>query len=108
MFKVTPASLQTFIDTPNCVLEDRVQYTVIMVSDLNCLKYFCAFWYCNHQVHRHFLITLHMKVRMVGRCGGIGSSLAWLLTYFHQHSERRYSVYYPARIAGFFITVVSG
>jgi hypothetical protein len=46
MFKVSPASLQTFIDTPNCVLEDRVQYTltltpsvipnsnyVIMVSD---------------------------------------------------------------------------
>jgi hypothetical protein len=27
MFKVSPASLQTFIDTPNCVLEDRVQYT---------------------------------------------------------------------------------
>jgi hypothetical protein len=26
MFKVSPASLQTFIDTPNCVLEDRVQY----------------------------------------------------------------------------------
>jgi hypothetical protein len=23
MFKVSPASLQTFIDTPNCVLEDR-------------------------------------------------------------------------------------
>jgi hypothetical protein len=23
--KVTPASLQTFIDTPKCVLEDRVQ-----------------------------------------------------------------------------------
>jgi hypothetical protein len=35
MFKVSPASLQTFIDTPNCVLEDRVQYTnhVIIVSD---------------------------------------------------------------------------
>jgi hypothetical protein len=35
MFKVSPASLKTFIDTPNCVLQDRVQYTiyVIMVSD---------------------------------------------------------------------------
>jgi hypothetical protein len=46
MFKVSPASLQTFIDTPNCVLKDRVQYRltltpsvtpnsnyVIMVSD---------------------------------------------------------------------------
>jgi hypothetical protein len=27
MFKVSPASLQTFIDTPNCVLKDRVQYS---------------------------------------------------------------------------------
>jgi hypothetical protein len=26
MFKVSPASLQTFIDTPKCVLEDRIQY----------------------------------------------------------------------------------
>jgi hypothetical protein len=26
-----------------------------MVSDRNCLKYF----YCNHQVHRDFLITLY-------------------------------------------------
>jgi hypothetical protein len=35
MFEVSPASLQTFFDTPNCVFEDRVQYTnyVIMVSD---------------------------------------------------------------------------
>jgi hypothetical protein len=62
MFKVSPASLQTFIDTPNCVLEDRVKYStpsvipnsnyVIMVSDWNCLKYFCVFLYCHHQVHR--------------------------------------------------------
>jgi hypothetical protein len=32
---------------------------VIMVSDWNCLKYFCLFLYCNHQVHRDFLITLY-------------------------------------------------
>jgi hypothetical protein len=51
---------QTFIDTPNAVLEDRVQYTnyVIMVSDWNGLKYFVCFLYCNHPVHRDFLITL--------------------------------------------------
>jgi hypothetical protein len=29
---------------------------VIMVSNLNSLKYFYAFLYCNHQVHRDFLI----------------------------------------------------
>jgi hypothetical protein len=35
MFKASPASLQTFIDTPNCVFEDRVQYAnyVITASD---------------------------------------------------------------------------
>jgi hypothetical protein len=62
MFRVSPASLHTFIDTPNCVLEDRVQYTnyVIMVSDCNSLKYFCVFLYCNNQVHRDFLITLYI------------------------------------------------
>jgi hypothetical protein len=29
MFKLSPASLQTFIDTPICVLEDRVQYSTV-------------------------------------------------------------------------------
>jgi hypothetical protein len=52
MFKVSSASLQTYIDTPYCVLEDtRLTLTpsvipnynyVIMVSDWNCLKYFCV------------------------------------------------------------------
>ena len=31
MFKVSFASLQTFIDTPNCVLEDRVQYSSVPI-----------------------------------------------------------------------------
>jgi hypothetical protein len=34
-----------------------------MVSDWNCLKYFCVFLYCDHQVHRDFLITLHITVK---------------------------------------------
>jgi hypothetical protein len=32
---------------------------VITVSDWNCLEYVCVFIYCNHQVHRGFLITLY-------------------------------------------------
>jgi hypothetical protein len=32
MFKTSPASLQTFSDTPNCVLEDRVQYSTVRVQ----------------------------------------------------------------------------
>jgi hypothetical protein len=34
MFKVSPASIQTFIDTPNCVLEDRVQYSTVNISNV--------------------------------------------------------------------------
>jgi hypothetical protein len=34
MFKVSTASLQTFIDTPNCVLEDRVQYSTVHIPNV--------------------------------------------------------------------------
>jgi hypothetical protein len=71
MFKLSPASLQTFIDTPNCVLEGRVQYSAVHIpnvlcdgqlqSDWNSLKYFCLFLYCNHQVHGDFTITLYLR-----------------------------------------------
>jgi hypothetical protein len=70
MFKVSPASLQTFIDTPNCVLEDRIEYSTvhipnafydghIQVSDFKCSKHFYVFLYCKHQVYRDFLIILY-------------------------------------------------
>jgi len=36
MFKVSPTSLQTFIDTPNCVLKDRVQYSTVHISNVFC------------------------------------------------------------------------
>ena len=42
MFKVSTASLQTFIDTPKCVLEDRVQYSTVHIPNVFCLKY-CIF-----------------------------------------------------------------
>ena len=31
-----PAILQTFIDTPNCVLEDRVQYSTVYIPNVFC------------------------------------------------------------------------
>ena len=34
MFKVSPVSLQTFIDTPNCILEDRVQYSTVHIMNV--------------------------------------------------------------------------
>jgi hypothetical protein len=36
MFKVSPASLQTFIDTLNCVLEGRVQYSTVHILNVFC------------------------------------------------------------------------
>jgi hypothetical protein len=36
MFKVSPASLQKFIDTPNCVLEDRLQYSTVHIQNAFC------------------------------------------------------------------------
>jgi hypothetical protein len=50
--KMFPASLHTFIDTPNCVLEDRVQYSTVHI-----LNVFCD---GHRQVHRDFLITLYI------------------------------------------------
>jgi hypothetical protein len=34
--KVSPASLQTSTDTPNCVLEDRVQYSTVRIPKVFC------------------------------------------------------------------------
>ena len=36
MFKVFPANLQTFIDTPNCVFEDRVRYSTVHIPNVFC------------------------------------------------------------------------
>ena len=36
MFKVSPVSLQTCIDTLNCVLEDRVQYSTVHIPNVLC------------------------------------------------------------------------
>jgi hypothetical protein len=36
MLKVSPASLQTFIDTPTCVLEQHVQYSTVHISNVFC------------------------------------------------------------------------
>jgi hypothetical protein len=57
---VVPASHQT-LDTRLTLTSYVIPNSkyVIMVSDWNCLKYFCVFLYCNHQVHRDFLITLY-------------------------------------------------
>jgi hypothetical protein len=55
LFKVSSASLQTFIDTPNCVLEDRVHYSTVHIPNIfcdghlqiiNCLGFVRIHWVC--------------------------------------------------------------
>jgi hypothetical protein len=40
MFKVSRASLQIFIDAPNCVLEDSFQYSTVHIPNVFCDSYF--------------------------------------------------------------------
>jgi hypothetical protein len=69
MFKVSSATLQAYIDTPNCVLEDRVQYSTAHFPNVFCDGHLqiinCVS--CNRQVHRSFLITLYNLAKMTGR-----------------------------------------
>jgi hypothetical protein len=64
MFKVSPASLHTFTDTQNCVVEDRVQYSTVHIPSVFCdghlqiINCMGIFLYCNLQVHTDFLINL--------------------------------------------------
>jgi len=70
MFKLTPASLQTFIDPPKCVLEGGVQYSTVHIQfnawrlAVNTLNITCNIPYCNQQVHKDFLITLYYDMIM--------------------------------------------
>jgi hypothetical protein len=63
---LSPASLQTFIDTPNCVLEDRVQYSTVRIPYVFC--------YPKFQLHYHgkrlklFKIFLHVFCTVIIRC----------------------------------------
>jgi len=70
LFKVSPASLQTFIDMPNCVLEDRVQYSTVHIPNVFCDSHLQIISCVGivRQVHRDFLITLYMglKYRYIG------------------------------------------
>jgi hypothetical protein len=66
MFKVSPAIHQTFTDTPNCVLDDRVQYGTVHIPNV-----FCD----DRQVHRDCLITLY----------NMGSQMQDLTPHAHFH-----------------------
>ena len=59
MFKVSPAILQRFIDTPNCVLEDRVQYSTVRIPNVFCAGYLQIISCVGivPQEHRDFLLS---------------------------------------------------
>jgi hypothetical protein len=65
MFKVSPASLQPFIGTQNCVLEDRVQYSTVHIPNVFCDGHLqiitCVVFFCSVIVRctETFLITLY-------------------------------------------------
>jgi hypothetical protein len=70
MFKVSLASLQTFIDTQIFFLKDRVRYSAVYIPNVFCDGYLrsSVVWglfeyteYCNNQVHRDILITLYKE-----------------------------------------------
>jgi hypothetical protein len=46
MFKTFPASLQTFIDTPKCVLEDGVRYSTVHIPNVFCDGHLQAIQFC--------------------------------------------------------------
>jgi hypothetical protein len=68
MFKVSPASLQKFIDTPNCVLEERVQYSTVHVPNVYIyfffLRVFCTVVTRCTETFWSLCITYHKKLHV--------------------------------------------
>jgi hypothetical protein len=64
MFKVSPASLQTFIDTPKCILKDRVRYSTVHIPNVFCDGHLQLISCVGivRQAHRDFLITLYLLI----------------------------------------------
>jgi hypothetical protein len=89
MFKLSPASLQTFIDTPKSVLEDRVQYSTVHIPNVFCDGHIQIINCVGivRQVHRDFLITLYklinfcnyMNIYSTGNSEGFSCILCYLI-----------------------------
>jgi hypothetical protein len=61
MFKMSLTCLQTFIETSNCVFEERVQYSTVRILNVFCDGYLHII-NCVRivRINRDFLITLYM------------------------------------------------
>ena len=57
-----PSQSPDTYDTPNRVLEDRVQYSIVHIPNVFCDGHLqiTSNQLCNRQVHRDFLITLYL------------------------------------------------
>jgi hypothetical protein len=101
MFKVSPASLQTFIDTPNCVLEHRVQYSTVHIPNvfcdghlqiINCVGIVIVM--CTV-----FLITLYMRRRLLATsCPSVRLSTSYRLG---THRTNFHEIWYLIRLLEF-------
>jgi hypothetical protein len=61
MFKVSPAGLQTFTDTPNCVLEDRVQYSTVHIQNVFCDGHLKTIDFCGDCSNTLRFCTLNIR-----------------------------------------------
>jgi hypothetical protein len=68
MFKLSPASLQTFIDTPNCVLEDRVQSSTVRIVQYSTVRIVNVFWDGHGKCLKMFRIFFHVFCTVIIRC----------------------------------------
>jgi hypothetical protein len=76
MFKVSPASLQMFIDTPNSVLEDCVQYRTFHIPNVFCVGYlliinifacFCTVIRCTETFLSPLIMVESIVIKLVVR-----------------------------------------
>jgi hypothetical protein len=75
MFKVSPASLQTFIDMPNCVLEDHVQYSTVHIPNVFCDGHLQIFKVWGLFEYIEFFITPQRKTSGGERSGDLGGQM---------------------------------
>jgi hypothetical protein len=80
MFKVSPVSLQTFIDTRLTLTPSVIHNSnyVITVSDWNCLKYFCVFFVLQssgaQRLFDHPVVTNSMKQNLLSEADSSSTS----------------------------------
>lgn len=90
MFKVSPASLQTFIDMPNCVLKDHAQHSTVHIPNVFCIGHFLIINCVGSvRIHRVFHCTKKEREKR-SRRRKIHKS--WRPNSFRNNSVRKHAV----------------